>query len=198
MADETQDEQELRQQLCNTTYQLWARQVFSGAGGLVTVKVNRRRYLVTPSGRRRASLQPGDVLAVDMGGLSLTPTERGLDETTWAPHRLAYQADRSGLTVGFSDKHEVKATVLAAPPYVMALLRLKPEDDTLQLTDGAAVPVLDATDEAGVRTAFEKLPAVVLSRRTVMCAGNSLDDAANAMERIEHAAMIEVLCLRGG
>lgn len=198
MADETLDEQELRQQLCSITYQLWARHVLSGAAGLVTVKVNRRRYLVTPLGRRRGSLQPGDVLAVDMGGMSLTPTERGLDEVTWGPHRLVYQADRSGLTVGFNDRHEVKATVLASPPYVSALLRLRPEEDTLSLADGASVPVLDATDEAGVRTAFEKLPAVVLSRRSVLCAGNSLDDAANTMERIEHAAMVEVLCQRGG
>ncbi len=196
MADETFDEQELRQQMCTTAFQLWARGVLSGDTGLVSVKVNRRRYLVTPPGKRRASMALADVLAVDMGGIALT-ADRGLDEITWSPHRLAYQADRSGMTVGWSDKHEVKATVLASPPHVMALMRLKPDDESLPLPDPTPVPIIDATDESAVRGAFEKLPAVVLSRRCVLCAGNSLDDVANTLERIEHAAMIEVLCLLG-
>jgi ribulose-5-phosphate 4-epimerase/fuculose-1-phosphate aldolase len=196
MADETLDEQELRQQLCNTSYQLWVRGILCGDSGLVSVKVNRRRYLVTPPGRRRGSMLPPDALAVDMGGVALT-SDRGLDETTWSPHRLAYQADRSGMTVGYSDKHEVKATVLASPPYVMALMRLRPDDETLPLSDPSPVPIIDATNESAVRQAFEKLPAAVLSRRCVLCAGNSLDDVANTLERIEHAAMIEVLCLLG-
>lgn len=196
MPDElTQDEQELRQRLCNVTVQLWARQIVSGDGGLISVKVNRRRYLVTPPGRRRALLQPTDILPIDMGGQSLT-TERGLTDLVWSPHRVAYQSDRSELAVGFTNQHEVHATVLATPPHVMALLRLHAGDEALPLAEVGPVPLLDAADERAIRQAFEKLPAVVLSRRSVLCVGTSIEDAANAMERIEHAAMIEVTCHR--
>ena len=196
MPDEALDEQELRQQLVGGAYQLWARGVISGDNGLVSVKVNRRRYLVTPPGKRRGALQPADVLPVDMGGMALD-LGRDLPDHVWNPHRLAYQSDRSGMGASFTDQHEVKATVLAVPPHTAALLRLRKLDESLQLPDVTPVPILKADDEAGVRRAFEKLPAVWLDRRGLLTAGTSLDEAVAVCERIEHAATIEVLCLRG-
>ena len=109
------DEEKLRREVCQAAQQLWVRGLIAGDRGLVSAELNRRRYLTTPLRKRRADLQPDDLLCVDVGGESIQATH-GLDPPQWMPHRLAYQARVDGdLDAGSHNGQYLptRATILA-------------------------------------------------------------------------------------
>ena len=89
------DEDQLRQQVCNASHQLWMRGLIAGADGLVALELHRRRYIVTPPGRRRINLQPDDLLCVDMAGEDLQADAADAAEELAALAETLADAERS-------------------------------------------------------------------------------------------------------
>ncbi len=174
----------LRELVCQTSHQLWLRGLVAGEGGLVSVEVHRRRYLVTPPGARRAALSPEQVMCVDMGGQSIQD-EASVEEAAWRPHRLAYQASlERGLETG-DDRQAVGASILATPPGVLAAVRCG-------LGEALSVASVAGDDEAALRAALAAHRAIALSGLGLLSLGATLAEAHNRVEQLELAAAIEL------
>src|SRR5688572_9653576 len=157
-----------------------------GDGGLISAEVHRRRYLVTPPGRRRAKLNEPDHWMVDLGGIPLgggTP----IDEGAWKPHRFLYHIDveRQAGAPANGRLAPIRAAILATPPMTLALLHLQPTADRLTL-GAATLPVVRRFDEASLVAAVTNSDTVALvcseAPSCVLAAGEDVWQAVNALE----------------
>lgn len=184
----TMDEAKLRQAVCDAGQQLWQRRLIHGQGGLVCAELNRRGFIVTPPGRRRAALRPDQLMCVDLTGVDMLSSDRPLPEDLWRPHRVALQ------NAAFLESHgrAVHATALATPPNVMAMLTLAPDAATLAVLNFGELPILDPADEKAIGQALAKGPLVVLRGVGVMAADVTIDACLDALEAVEHHAAIDL------
>lgn len=203
------DEDRLRNQICLTAHQMWVRGLIAGDAGIISTELHRRRYLVTPMHARRADLQPDQIICVDVGGLNIQGGS-GLNDTHWHPHRAAYQATLRMPAPGepasagghsTSDRNRpahrrsISATILAHPPIVLALMRLAREDATdLTLPGLPPIPIVAGDDEQALSDALAVGPGVALRSTGLLAAGPDLPSALNWIEKVEHAARIELAC----
>ena len=204
------DENKLRTQVCDAARQLWMRGLVTGEGGMVTVEAHRRRYLATPTGRRRADLEPQDLAMIDQSGENLHG-EGGLPERVWRPHRAAYRAGFGGelrTAAGpaalpppqDAGGRAIRATVLCTPPHLEALLRLREMGDGTDAdADGpVALPGvgtllrLDPQDPVPAADLW-RAPALIVCGHGVMTTGPTLAAAVNAAEAVAHAAMVALI-----
>lgn len=186
---------QLRQQVCEAARQLWLKGLIVGDGGLVCAEVHRRRFMVTPPGRRRGDLRESDLRIVDIGGMELGE-ERVLDEAIWRAHRIAYQIGVERQAAGTEqDLGAFRASVHATPPMTLALIRMNNGASSLALHGLPSLAIVNPEDEATLKTQLEHSAAASLGRDGgVFCAAADVWDAVNLIERIEHAATIEMAC----
>ena len=182
------DEYALRRELCQTARALWMRGLLVADQGLLSVKVHRRRFLVTPPGIRRCDLTDSALAIVDIEGLTIMGQGR-LNAGCWRPHRIAYQLDYPSA----SRLDAPGATVLAMGPMTEALLR-STDADHLQLAQLDRLPVLDSDDEDHLAGALASNPAIAVRALGILSTGSHLAAAANRLECIEHAATVELAC----
>ncbi|MCE9590612.1 MAG: class II aldolase/adducin family protein [Planctomycetes bacterium] len=189
----------LRQNICQAARELWTRGLLLADDGLLSVEVHRRRFLVTPAGLRRSDLRDADLAVVDIGGMDLVGGP-AISADAWRPHRIAY---RVGLDRAAANGRPAEAitpfgaTIHATPPNLAALVRLSPDADTLALAGVAPVKIITDEDEAALHAAFEHSPAVALrGNGSLVVAAPGIWQAVNLVERIEHAASIDLICRR--
>lgn len=188
------DEARLRQQLCQAASQLWTRGLIPGDGGLLSVELHRRRFLVTPPRVRRPNLDPREIVCVDMGGLNIQGAG-GLSELSWRPHRAGYKlnlAEPGALMEIGPKKRTIAATVLAEPPIVMAMLRQREGEEFLEFTDERKVPVRTLDDESSIMSALRISPGVAIPGVGLLCCDADIWTAINWIERVDHLARIEL------
>lgn len=177
-----------RDRVCRAAQQLWLQGMMPGESGMVSMESRRRRFLVTPPTRRRADLAPVDLLCVDIGGVDME-RNASLDPGEWRLHRLAYQAGPA--------ESAARAAVLAQPPALLALLRLTgPGIASLALPPLPPLPIVETFDEHGIKQALAAGPAVLVRDVGVLAAHRELAWAVSEVERLEHAARIELACRR--
>ena len=217
------DDHSLRAALCAAAQQLWQRGLIAGDGGLLSVQLHRRRFLVTPGGKRRADMRPEDLVGVGLSGSDLTEG-RGVASEMWLPHRIAYEVGEAGDDPrGRRDAAEASppstsrgrfipppsvtaATVLATPPHVLAVLQLarsrpdapralvKPQR-LIFAGQGLRLPLSRPDDEATLRRAFTRSAVVLLDPMGLLAIGRTPGDALNAIEQFELAATLELAAL---
>jgi len=189
----------LRQSLCQAARELWARGLVVADSGMLSAEVHRRRFLVTPVGLRRSDLREADLAVVDIAGMDLVggPT---VAPATWQSHRIAYRVGldresagaRNGNTLPF-----INATILVTPPNLIAMLRLSPDIHELRLPRVDPLKIIPSVEEEAVRDALAISQGVIFrDSESLMVAAPDLGQAVNFVERIEHAATIELLCHR--
>lgn len=183
------DEHQLRQQLCQATQQLWTRGMAPGDSGAVSLECHRRRYLITPPGRRRSNLHNEDLLVVDIGGEAVEG--HVLPAAYWRPHRLAYHSNGHGVA-----GPGVHAAIVARPPMTLALLRRNAGADRLDLLGAAPLLCCERDDEDAITTALGESNVVAIDDGHILAVGPDLNIALNALERLEHAATIELAATR--
>ncbi len=180
-----QDETQLRERFCLAVRQLWTRGMIVGADGLLCCEVHRRRYLVTPVGRRRIDLQPQDLTCVDIGGESVHGGE-GIPPELWQPHRDVYQShlDPAGVTLG--------ASAMVEPANVLALLSRQGGADRLDIGNGESIPIVAGDDAQALQGVLTDSTEVVLRGKGLFVAGADLAGLLNRIERIELAAAVKL------
>ena len=187
------DESRLRQSMCQGLQQLWMRGLMAGDSGQVSAELHRRRYLTVPSRRRRIDLTPAGLICVDLHGETVEGEGR-VDPDAWKPHKLAYLGGQVGSAGAPADStRPLKATVLASPPRLTALLRLLPDESELRFADSPTVSVMDLSDEPAFQEALTRMPVVAIRGHGVFAAGADLADALNGLELAEHAATVELV-----
>lgn len=189
------DEMVLRQQVCEAARQLWLKGLIVGDGGFICAEVHRRRFLVTPPGRRRGDLQESDLRIVDIGGMELGET-RVLDEALWRAHRIALQIGVERQAVGTEQElGALRASIHATPPMTLALLRMNNGTSSIALNGLPALEIVNPGDEAILKAKLDQSAVVALGKDGgIICAAGDVWKAVNLIERIEHAATIEIAC----
>lgn len=186
------DETQVREQLCQALRQLWTRGMLVGCDGLLSCEVHRRRYLVTPVGRRRIDLEPGDLVCVDIGGENVHGDE-GIPLGQWQPHRDVYQSHVGDAGVGLG------ASALIEPANILALLSRDDGADRLDLGCGESLKVVDGGNPGAVSEALSSSTEIVLrgagepgARGSLLVAAADLSSLLNRIERIDLFAAVKL------
>ncbi|HYN48074.1 MAG TPA: class II aldolase/adducin family protein, partial [Candidatus Nanopelagicales bacterium] len=169
---------------------LGARRLVNGAGGNLSVRLGPFALAVTPAGRRKDELAPGDILAVAIDAHDEPAGDiRRRPSSDIAVHRAAYAA-----------RADVAAIAHAHPPAVLGCLLagLRPEASVLPeartvLGRVAFVPALPSGGPAvavAVAAALRDpaVGAVLLDRHGALAVGRSLDEAVDRLE------VLDLLC----
>lgn len=190
----------LREAIVAAGRRLGARGLISAGEGNVSVRLGDGTILVTPSGRRKDELAPGDLLVVPIearpgasaAGASAAPAGGGRPSSDIAIHRAIYAA-----------RGDVVAVVHAHLPAAMALTLAGEVPDPASLPETALLlprlPFIpfgtpgSAALAADVGRAFAAGPeprpgAVLLERHGAVAVGASVEQAVDRLE------LVEVLC----
>jgi L-fuculose-phosphate aldolase len=167
---------------------LHARGLLAAADGNVSVRLADDSVLITPAGASKARLRPGSLARVTIDGGIL----EGRPSTERAMHLAVYRASP-----------EARVVIHAHPPTAIAWTVARPEltelpTDALPelLLAAGRVPIVPyarpGTEEMGA-VLLPFLPAhrlLLLSRHGALAWGESMEEAVNGIERVEHAALI--------
>lgn len=165
-----------------------ARNFLAAADGNVSVRLSDQEILITPAGLNKSRIEPGQmaVITLDNKIVSGNPSSERL------MHLAVYQACP-----------QAKAVVHAHPPTAIAWTIARPELSELPaecmselILALGRIPVVPyarpGTEEMG-KNLLPFLPAcraMILARHGALSWGESLEEAYNGMERIEHSALI--------
>ena len=167
---------------------LHARGLLAAADGNVSVRLPDDTVLLTPAGVNKARLAPGSLARVALDGRIL----EGRPSTERAMHLAVYRASA-----------DARVVVHAHPPTAIAWTLARPEltelpTDALPelLLAAGRVPIVPyarpGTEEMGA-VLLPFLPAhrlLLLSRHGALAWGESMEEAVNGIERVEHSALI--------
>lgn len=165
--------------------------MIAGSDGMLSVELHRRRYLITPPGRRKINLKPEDLITVDLAGHDGQGDEV-VDERDWRPHRLVHELSGNAEVKAGSAEPASRATVLADPPGLSALLALQPRAEQITPHGHAALPVVWLDDKILGNTLANQ-SVVVLPAMGVFASGSTISDALCKLEHAEQAAQVELL-----
>ncbi|MBU0703524.1 MAG: class II aldolase/adducin family protein [Chloroflexi bacterium] len=182
-------ESRLRQEIIRVARVVADQGLIRSSDGNISVWLDEGRFLITPTGLHKMTMEPDDLIVVDWEGRVIEgrPGLRPTSET-WM-HLEVY---RQRLDVG--------AVLHAHPPFATALtiaeipfpVDLIPE---VLLTLGdiptASYGTPGTEDLArSIRDLVREHNAVLLSHHGSLTVGKTLEDALIALERVEHAARI--------
>ena len=167
---------------------LHARGLLAAADGNVSVRLRDDTVLLTPAGVNKARLVPGSLARVALDGRIL----EGRPSTERAMHLAVYRASA-----------DARVVVHAHPPTAIAWTLARPEltelpTDALPelLLAAGRVPIVPyarpGTEEMGA-VLLPFIPAhrlLLLSRHGALAWGESMEEAVNGIERVEHSALI--------
>lgn len=166
-----------------------------GYSGNVSVKVSEGEYLISPSGARKASMKPEDVLLVNKMGEVLEGVGRPSVELPL--HVAVYES-----------RPDVGAIIHAHPIYatVLGVLRidLEPVVEELAIYVGGGVKVADyaifGSRELAdnVVKALGDRSAVIMANHGVLTCGRDVMEAFDVLVCVERAAQIYVLARAAG
>jgi len=176
------------QAVCDACRHLHARNLLSAADGNISLRLGHDRVAITPAGLNKANLRPEQMALVRLDGQVVS----GAPSSERAMHLSVY-------------RHcpEARVVVHAHPPTAIAWTLAHPE--LLELPSDALPEVILAAGRIPVvpyarpgteamGTALEPfLPEhrlLLLARHGALAWGESLEEAVNGIERVEHAALI--------
>jgi L-fuculose-phosphate aldolase len=181
-------ESEILASLCHAGRRLHARNLLAAADGNLSARLEDGRIAMTPSGVSKANLSPEDFAFLTLDGTVLS----GRPSTERLMHLAVYRTCP-----------EAKAVAHAHPPTAIAWSLARPELDFLPdeampeviLAAGRipfapyARPGTEAMGEV-LRPFLPQHRLVILSRHGGLCWGESVEETANGLERLEHVCQI--------
>jgi L-fuculose-phosphate aldolase len=175
-------------EVCEVCRWLHARNLLAAADGNLSVRLADGRIAITPAGVSKARLLPDQMAILTLDGAVLV----GQPSSERLMHLAVYSACP-----------DARAVVHAHPPTAIAWTIAQPDRAELPgdvlpevMLGVGAIPIVPYArpGTAAVGTALTPyLPhhrALILARHGVVCWGESLVEAYNGVERIEHAAQI--------
>lgn len=179
-------EHALREDIVRHCRLLHQRGYLAANDGNVSVRLDAKRLLVTPSGVHKGFLEPDDLVVVDLQGNKLSGKGQPTGELSLHLRALAQRPDMS-------------AVVHAHPPVAIAMSLTKKRLDgilpevTLSLGKLQVVPYARPLSTQLARNAAHALRdfnAVILERHGTVALGRSVAEAYGMTERVEHAAQV--------
>jgi L-fuculose-phosphate aldolase len=174
--------------ICDVCRRLLARNLLAGADGNVSVLLEDGRIAITPSAVAKAGLVPGDLAFLDRDGTVLS----GRASTERLMHLALYRACP-----------EARAVVHAHPPTAIAWslafpdLACLPEDALPEvILNAGRIPIVPYARPRTAAVGENLLPylpehrLMILARHGALAWGETLEEAYNGMERLEHMCLI--------
>lgn len=172
----------------------YERGLLSANDGNLSVRLGDGRILITPSGLCKGRLTPGDLLMIDISGKLVRPA---------ADIALKPTSEQSMHLEAYRQRADIHAMIHAHPPYAIALTvagkpfhaHMLPEIFMLlgeiPITDYAMPSSTEGAD--AIREFIKGHDALVLRQHGSLTVGKTLDEALINLERLEHAAKVQVL-----
>jgi len=167
---------------------LHARGMLAAADGNVSVRISDETIAITPAGVNKARLRQGSLARVALDGRIL----EGSPSTERAMHLAVYR-----------NCPEARAVVHAHPPTAIAWTLARPEMSELPtdalpelLLAAGRVPIVPYARPGTEDMATALLPflpahrLLLLARHGALAWGESIEEAVNGIERVEHSALI--------
>lgn len=180
------DEDAVRQDICDAGRRLWELGLIGAGEGNISARVGDNRLLCTPSGQCKGRLAPGDLVSIDLSGVSL---DAGQPSSEVRIHLKAYQSRPDCAAVVHAHPPTATAFTLSASAWPDDLL----PESAFVLGPVALVPFgFPGTDDlpnqlspylAGHKT-------FLLSHHGAMTLGKSVSDACDRMETLERVAKV--------
>ncbi len=177
-----------RKRLVECCHMLYDRNLTVSAGGNMSVRINDREILITPSGVNKGLVREDDLVKMDMDGNVLSGGKPSIE------HKF-----HLGI---YRENPETNAVVHCHPLYCLAILT-RGEDLKSTLTpEGVllldqvptcryATPGSDELVEAVME--YSNAPAMLMARHGAITQGRTLEEAYNRMEELEFQAHLQIL-----
>ena len=177
-----------RKRLVECCHMLYDRNLTVSAGGNMSVRINDREILITPSGVNKGLVREDDLVKMDMDGNVLSGGKPSIE------HKF-----HLGI---YRETPESNAVVQCHPLYCLAILT-RGEDLKSTLTpEGVllldqvptcryATPGSDELVEAVME--YAHAPAMLMARHGAITQGRTLEEAYNRMEELEFQAHLQIL-----
>ncbi len=179
-------EQVLRERLCEVGRRSWQRGFCNGNEGNMSVRLDRARVLVTPTGLSKGFMTPAQMCVVDLAGRQIGADATPLRPTSELALHLAIYRRRA----------DIRAVVHGHPPHATAFAcsqallpeRLHPEGHAV-LGKVPKVPYVQPGDpklgEAVAAALEEKTSCVLLANHGAVCFHQDLLAAYYLLEMLE-------------
>lgn len=174
--------------ICAACRRLHARNLLAAADGNVSALLDDGRIAITPSGVAKAGLEPADLAFMDRDGTVLS----GSPSSERLMHLAVYRACP-----------EARAVVHAHPPTAIAWSLAFPEQGFLPgdalpelILAAGAIPVVPYARPGTAAMGENLVPflpehrLMILARHGALAWGETLEEAYNGLERLEHACQI--------
>ena len=174
--------------ICDVCRRLHARNLLAAADGNVTLLLEDGRIAITPSGVAKAGLRPDDLAYLDRDGTVLS----GRPSSERLMHLAVYRACP-----------EARAVVHAHPPTAIAWSLAFPDQDRLPgdalpelILAAGTIPIVPYARPGTAAMGDNLLPflpehrLLLLARHGALAWGETLEEAYNGIERLEHACQI--------
>ena len=177
-----------RKRLVECCHMLYDRNLTVSAGGNMSVRINDREILITPSGVNKGLVREDDLVKMDMDGNVLSGGKPSIE------HKF-----HLGI---YRENPETNAVVHCHPLYCLAILT-RGEDLKSTLTPEGVLlldqvptcryttPGSDELVEAVME--YAHAPAMLMARHGAITQGRTLEEAYNRMEELEFQAHLQIL-----
>ncbi len=176
----------IRAEIISVCRRLYDRNCLAGSDGNVSYRLSDEEILFTPSGRQKAFIREDDIAVTDLSGKA----RAGRPSGEQAMHLHIFRSCPGA-----------RAIIHAHPPHAVAFTLARPElkelpcDAFSEVILGlGSIPIAPyarptTTDMGDVLGSYlPKHRAIILARHGAVCWGETLEEALNGMERVEHAS----------
>lgn len=183
-----QGEEALRRGIIEISQRLYQRNMLAAADGNISVRLSDDRILITPSGVSKASCKPEELAIITLNNQIIS----GKPSSERLMHLEVYLKCPKAVCV-----------VHAHPPTAIAWTVARPDLSELPafalsevILAVGRIPIAPYARPGGIEMAqalsalLPKHRAMILARHGALSWGESLEEALNGMERIEHVAII--------
>jgi L-fuculose-phosphate aldolase len=190
---DTRSEQELRQRIVEIGKLMHQKNFVAAGDGNISVRLDRERLLITPSGFSKGFLDPEQLIVVDLDGEKIAPTfGKWRDLKPSSEIRIHLECYRQ--------RADVRAVIHAHPPNAIActlagvsLAKCVLPEVVYDLGTIPTAPYATPASPEGantVRELIKKYDALMLDRHGSVTVGADVWEAYMRLERVEHSAQV--------
>lgn len=187
----------LKKQIVEVAHKLWDKGFVAANDGNITIRLNDKEFLTTPTGISKKSLTVEMIIKVDMKGQPLVHNANYSPSSEAKMHIEVYM-----------QRPDIKAIVHSHPPYCTSFAVAGIPLDKCILPEAVltigAVPItpyaLPSTMEIpdAIRPYIKNTDAVLLANHGALTMGTDVTNAYYKMETLEHSAHILFLSMQLG
>ena len=182
------NERYAREQLAVFCKMLYDRQLTVSAGGNMSMRINEREVIITPSGRNKGLLSPDDMVKLSIDGEVLSSGKPSIEHRF---HLALYRMNPE--TNAIVHCHPLNCVALAVKGAKMRC-NLTPEGAIL-LGDVPMVGYYTPGSEELVEAVAEQghARAMLMERHGALTQGRTIEEAYNRMEELEFQAKLQLI-----